>query len=1054
MSNQFFFTRFNYEMKSVIALLFILLAVSIDGFAQARVVTGTVKNENGEVLSGVSVTQKNLPGGTVTDVNGKFSIQVQGNNSILVFSFVGYSTEEAAVPGSNEMQVVLQTAASRLGDVVVVGYGTQKKETLTGAVSSVKGSEVIKSPAINVSNSLAGRIPGVTVIGQGGEPGNDYSTILVRGLNTFQNSTPLFVVDGVPQQNSDKLQHIDPSSIENISVLKDASAAIYGSQGANGVILITTKRGRAGRMAVSASFNQGFGQPTALPKMMSSYQLAAWQNEAIDRGYATGTLTLHPGKYSVYELAGYAGSQDPWNYPNTDWVHEMIKPWAAQNYANVTVSGGSDKVRGLVSLSDRNQDGFFRNGSGKYKQYDLRTNLDMNPSRYVTASLDLNGRMDKSNFPVSDAGTIFEQTILAPPSRAAYWPNGLLGEPTDPTGQSGSPVAIGTPLAGYNTGDNYVLNGTAKVIVKIPGVDGLSVTGTGTLDRVFYFGKYWSKPVTYNEWDADSGIANPKFTQLVQGDLQRTLTVSQNRQNNYLVNFLANYDRRFGEHGIKLLLGYEQFERGSSTLAITRRGFDADNLDQLVFGSSANELINQDDPGLSRWQNYLGRINYDFKSKLLFEFLFRYQGSSIFSGRNQWGFFPGASIGYRLSDEKFWKDGLAFINNFKIRASWGRTGNDLVPPFQYLSLYQPGITSYVQQVGPSGALTEYSTLHESTAAYENATWETADQTDIGLDADFFNSKISLTFDYFRNVRKDILTPLSGGLPASTGIIPPNENIGRFLNRGFDFNLAYRNNDHAIKYGVSVNGLYAKNKYLYFDEVAGVPAYQEQTGHPIGAGMYYEAAGIFRTQKDLDKYPAAVNGQAPQLGDLIFRDVNGDGKIDQLDQVRSYKSSVPTFSGGLNINISYKAFDLSVLFQGAFGGAMYLRPSFSLNSNYLVSFYEDRWTPDNVNSTFPRFSSGSSAYWTDPNGIYNTFFLHNTDYVRLKNVEFGYTIPASVTGRLNIEQVRVYFNGMNLLTYCPGLKGWYTDPEEVVRSQFYGESYPLQRIVNFGINVNF
>ena len=1054
MSRIYFVKFLKNGIKGISCLFLILLIFSMNAFAQVRTITGTVRAESGETLPGVSIKVKNSSAGTVTNADGKYSIQVPGANGVLVFSFIGYGTQEVPVKGSNTINVSLQSTTAQLNDVVVVGYGTQKKETLTGSVSSVKGSEVLKSPAINVSNSLAGRIPGVAVIGQGGEPGNDYSTILVRGLSTFGNSTPLFVVDGVPQQNSDKLQHIDPSVIESISVLKDASAAIYGSQGANGVILITTKRGKAGAMAVSADFNQGFSRPTELPKMLNSYQIAAWQNEAIDNNYTTGTLTLHPGKYSVYELAGYAGNNDPWKYPNTDWVHEMIKPWASQNYANVNLSGGSEKMRGLVSFSDRYQDGFFRKGSGKYDQYDLRANLDMNPSKYVSMSVDLNTRLDNTNFPVDDSGTIFEQTILAPPSRVAYWPNGLLGQPTDPTGQSGSPVAIGTPLAGYNRGNNYVINGTGKITVKIPGVEGLSVTGTGTLDRVFYYGKYWSIPVTYNQWNTASGTTDPTFTQLVQGDGQRTLTVTQNQQNNYLVNFLANYEKKFGDHNIKLLLGYEQFERGGSNLAITRRGFDADNLDQLVFGSSANEVINQDNPGLSRWKNYLGRVNYDYKSKFLLEFLFRYQASSIFYSNNRWGFFPGASAGYRLSEEKFWKENIKFINNFKIRGSWGRTGNDLVRPFQYLSLYAPGITSYVQQVGPTGALTEYQTLHESVAAYQKATWETAEQTDIGFDADLFNSKISLTFDYFHNLRKDILTPVVGGLPASTGIIPPDENIGRFLNQGFDFNLGYKNSDHEVKWGVSVNGLYTKNKYLYFDEVAGRPTYQQQTGHPIGAGLYYQAIGIFRTAADLQKYPATVNGQAPQLGDLIFKDMNGDGKVDQLDQARSNKSSVPTFSGGLNFNVKYKAFDMSVLFQGAVGGAMYLRPNFSLNTNYLESFYTERWTPTNINSAFPRFSSGASTYWTDPNGIYNTFFLHNTDYIRLKNVEIGYTLPASLTNKLKIQHVRVYVNGMNLVTYCPGLKGWYTDPEEAIRSQFYGESYPLQRIINFGVNVNF
>lgn len=1016
-------------------------------------VQGTVKEKGGGLLPDVTVRIKGTNQGTTTDASGKYTLVNMDRNAILEISYLGYQTQDIPINGRSILNVAMNVNISTLNQLVVVGYGTQKKGTLSGAIASVKGSEIIKSPAINLSNSLAGRIAGLTVIGQGGEPGNDYSTILVRGINTFQNSSPLFVVDGVPLQNSDMLQHIDPSIIESVTVLKDASAAIYGSEGANGVILITTKRGKAGKMVVSATFNQGESQPTILPKMLNSYQIATWQNEAMDMGYQTGTLTLHPGKYSVYELAGYLRNNDPWNYPNTNWISEMIRPWAPQSYTNINMSGGSDKLRALVSVSDRSQDGFFKHGSGKFNQYDLNSNMDINPSKYILFSVDLNGQLDKTNFPVSDAGTIFSQTITAPPSRVAYWPNGILGQPTDPTGQSGSPVAIGTPLAGYNDGDNYDLNGTAKLNIKVPWVDGLSFTGTGTIDRTFYNSKYWSIPIVYNQWDGQSKT-DPAFTQITQGDITRTLSVSQNIQKNYRVNFLANYEKQIGEHYFKLLLGYEQFERAGNMVSTTRKGFDANNLDQLTFGSSANEVISQNNPGASRWQNYLGRLNYNFDSKLFFEFLFRYQGSSIFYQSNRWGFFPGGSIAYKISEENFWKKNIHFMNDFKLRASYGITGNDLVPPFQYLSLYQQSPFSYVEQVGPNGPLTELSTLQESVAAYQNATWEKAYQLDIGMDAEMFDSKVSVTYDYFRNKRTDILTPLSGGLPASTGIIPPDQNLGRFLNRGFDFNVTYQDNTHEFTYSISLNGLYAKNKYLYFDEVAGIPKYQQQTGHPIGSGLYYKVLGIFRTPADLKKYPAEVNGQAPQLGDLIFADVNHDGIVNSLDMVRSYKSNVPVWSGGVNFSFGYKNFDLSILFQGALGAVMYLRPNFSLNTNYLVSFYTDGWSPNNVNGSFPKFFSGASTYWSDPTGVFNTFFLHNTNYARLKNMEIGYTFPNKLTEKIDINKIRVYVNGMNLYTICPGLKGWYTDPEEAIRSQFYGESYPLQRIVNFGINVTF
>lgn len=399
---------------------FALIIFSSPVFGQTKTVSGVVKNDQGEPLASVTVSVKGSASGVSSDAQGKFSLQVPDGNTILVFSAVGYGIKEVNVAGQTTLDVQLDTRATEMSDVVVVANGTQRKATLSGAVADLKGSELLKSPAINLSNSLAGRIAGLTVVGQGGEPGNDFSTILVRGVNTYKNGTPLFVVDGIPLQGSDKLQRIDPSVVESITVLKDASAAIYGSQGANGVILITTKRGKAGKISVSATFNQGFSQPTKLPNLLNSYEIGVLQNEALDADPTIPTPSWHTDRYSVYELAAYLRNDDPWHYANTDWMGETLKNWARQNYANVSFSGGSEKLRGSLSISYRYQDGFYDNGSGKYKQFDLRGNMDFNPSRYVLFSVDLNSRVDDANFPIQDAGRIFHQTVGAPASRRAY----------------------------------------------------------------------------------------------------------------------------------------------------------------------------------------------------------------------------------------------------------------------------------------------------------------------------------------------------------------------------------------------------------------------------------------------------------------------------------------------------------------------------------------------------------------------------------------------------------------------------------------------------------
>ncbi|HOW24661.1 MAG TPA: TonB-dependent receptor [Bacteroidales bacterium] len=1041
--------------KWLLLLPFILsFLVSESILAQERTVDGIIRDENGGPLPGANVLIKNTDMGTATGIDGKFSLNIPAGMNTVVISSVGYETREVSIAGQTSLDIQLSAQAIMLDDAVVVAYGgTQKKATLSGAIASVKGMEIMKAHTINVSNSLAGQIPGLTVVAQGGEPGNDFSTILVRGVNTFGDASPLFVVDGIPLQVSDKLQRIDPGSIESITVLKDASAAIYGSQGANGVILITTKRGSSGGIKVSASFSESFAQPTVLPQLLSSYEIALLQNEVIDDPNSSVLpATFHPSKYNEAELSGYKNGNDQWHYATTDWMDETLKKWALQNYSNVTVSGGTDRIRGLVSLSSRYQDGLYKNGSNKYRQFDVRTNLDMDVSKSILFSFDMNIRQDIANFSIADAGSIFSSVITATPTKRAYWPDGTLGQAIGTIGNANSPVAISTPLGGYNEIDNFIFNSTLKVNIKIPWIEGLSFTGLGTLDRSNAFGKIWTIPVAYYNWDGVS-TTDPVFTPQMEGDPRRTLNENTTKNNNYLLNFLFNYEFKIADHAFKILAGYEEHQKTSDYFSITKKDFEADNLDQLIFGNTV-DVITQDNPGAIRWRNYLGRINYDYRSKILAEFVCRYQGSSIFHKDYRWGFFPGGSLAYRISEERFWKDHLSFINYFKIRASYGITGNDLIAPFQYMSLYETRYSRYIEQIGSSGGLDPYNVLSEGTVPYTGVTWEKARQLDIGFDAGLVKNRLDITFDYFYNRRDDILTPKVGAIPGSTGISPSDENIGKFQNKGFDFNIQYNSSAGDLRYQIRLNGLAARNKLLFFDETAGIPDYQKQTGHPIGGALYYHVLGVYQTNADLEAQPLGLNGVPAQLGDLIFEDVNQDGIVDSRDMVRSYKTGTPTVSGGLSANLQYRNFDLSILIQGAFGAERYMRPTFSLEGNYLQTFYDNRWTPGNADSDFPRIFDQYSSYWSNPTGIYNTFFVRKTDYVRLKNVELGYNLPTAFLKKFRIETMRIYLSGLNLLTFAPDLKDFDTDPEESIRYQFYGESYPLQRIYTLGINLAF
>jgi TonB-dependent starch-binding outer membrane protein SusC len=444
--------------------------------------------------------------------------------------------------------------------------------------------------------------------------------------------------------------------------------------------------------------------------------------------------------------------------------------------------------------------------------------------------------------------------------------------------------------------------------------------------------------------------------------------------------------------------------------------------------------------------NYFGRVNYNFREKYLAEFVWRVDGSYIFPEAGRFGFFPGLSVGWRLSEENFWKNNLAAVSDFKLRASYGKTGNDRIDEWQYLSTYNFNTLNYVFNINEESRM-----LQERLIPNPNVTWEVANQANVGFDAGFFQNKLTLTADFFDYHRSQMLWPRNASVPASTGMVLPRENIGKVTNRGFDFDLAYRGETGDLQYQVSLNGGYAKNKITFWDESPGAPDYQRSTGRPMptdpnnpGNDLYYQAIGIFRDQQAVDAYPHWPNARP---GDVIFEDVNKDGKIDANDRVRSEKTDIPTFQSGLGVNLNFRQFDFSVLFQGAAGAQRYLRlePAGDFG-NYLLSDFEGRWTPDNINASKPRAFNRVDEYYRSQR---STYLLHNTDYIRLKNVELGYNLPAGLNSRLGLQGLRAYLSGFNLATYSPGIEDF--DPEDNSQGS---SSYPVQRVVNFGLSVTF
>ncbi len=999
-----------------------------------REISGRITDGNGNPLQGVTVSVKGTTISTMSNEQGNYRIAISKNDDILIFSMLGYVSNELPVGDNSIVDASLRESVSDLEEVVVIGYGTVKKETLTGSISTVKGSEILQAPVTNVSNSLSGRLPGLVAVSPSGEPGNDGSVLRIRGVNSLGDNNPLVVVDGVPGRSLDR---IDPSSIESITVLKDAAAAIYGARAANGVILITTKRGSQGKPTITLNLNQGFARPTRIPEMANAAEYATLLNEI---NYYAGFDPL----FSEEEITKFSDGSDPWRYPNTDWFDVAFRPWAGQNYGNLAVSGGSEAIKYFLTAGVNGQDGYFKNSSHKYQQYNFRSNVDGNINKYISLGFDVAGRMEDRNFPTRSNSDLFGAVIMGKPTMVAYWPNGLIG----PAISDGDNAAIiGTDATGYDRSKRYILNSNAKLNIIIPWIEGLSFTSNVAIDKGFHFRKRFEKPWYLNTWDGQTLDADglPLLVNSKRGYSDPRLTQEMEDNHDILVNALVNYQTElFSSHSLKVLLGMERISGGGDRFNAYRRGFISATLDQLNVAPDL-EQNNGGSAFVSARQNYFGRVNYDIGGKYLAEFVWRYDGSYIFPENKRYGFFPGISLGYIISQEKFWKDNVPYISHFKIRASSGKTGNDRIDEFQYLSTF--GINN--ERFITNGSV-EQLALYEARIPNTNVTWEVANQMNIGIDAALLNNKLSVTADYFDYRRSNILWWRNASVPQTTGLTLPRENIGRVQNRGVDFSIDYNDKSGDFSYQIGINGGFQKNKITFWDESPGAPDYQRSTGKPIptnpqnaGTDLYYQAIGVFRDQAHIDATPH-WGGARP--GDIIFADVNNDGKIDALDRVRNEKTNIPRFTGGLTLGLNYRSFDLSVLIQGATGAIMYSQTTSGEVGNYLKDFYDHRWTPDNPDAIYPRTFNWNQEYWRSQR---NTFWLHNTDYIRLKNVEIGYQLPVGLSTKFGVQQLRVYANGFNLFTYSPGIKDF--DPELGVGT---GRGYLVQKIINAGLSVTF
>ena len=1020
-------------IKKLITASVLLLLVAFSAQAQSHKVSGVVSTTTGESLVGAGVIIKGTTTGTVTDLDGAYQLSVP-DGATLVFSSVGYKTVEY-VPGSKAtLDVILEDDKELIESAVVVGYGTQSKLTLTGSVTSTTGTELVKNSSVNLSQGLAGRLSGVIVNNRSGEPGNDDAVMFIRGRSSLGNNKPLIIIDGV-QGRGDEFSRLTGDEIESINVLKDASAAIYGARSANGVILVTTKRGKNNEAPkITFSYDLGMQQPTRLVQMADAVLFTHAYNDEL-------AITGSAPKYNDTQLAHYESGDDPILYPNTDWFAQIIKPLSFQHKYGVSINGGGERVAYFVQFNGQYQDGIYVKSATNYNQYNVRSNIDINVTKSLKLGVDINARQQHKNYSAfpSDSYGIFYITTRMKPTGAAYYPNGYLRGGTNP-------AVLVQDLTGYDRTTINTINTTltldwdlSELVTK-----GLSINGKLAYDVVSKFRKNWQQNWEYYSYDEITEIYTPKTVSYWSSPV---LHEYQTNTRTTSINANINYDRDFSGHHVTALLGFEQSAYRLDYFNAGINSYASDILDEFFAGTADTSWysINGYAKETAR-RSFFGRLGYDFNSKYMVQFILRRDGSENFPKENRWGWFPGVSVGWRLSEEGFIKDNMPWVKNLKLRASYGEQGNDQIDPFQYLTTYEyaSGV-SYRMRVDDK----DVGSIIAGTIPNPNVTWEVAKTWNVGLDGNIFNGIFSWELEAFHTRRENILCTRNASIPYYTGLTNnlPDENIGIVSNRGFEVQLSHENRvcNNELMYHVTGNFMWAKNKVEFMDETPWGEGleYMNATGHPMGAGLYYQVKGINKTQSDLDNNPQMAGAT---LGDFIFEDLNGDGKITVLDRKRCDYTTVPQIVFGLNGQLSFKNIDFSILFQGQALARYYYAPMVDpVSSNLEKEAAEKAWTLNNTNSDYPRVGSNIA------NGgvTRSSFYYRDASFIRLKNVELGYTIPQKFFGsKIGIKSVRVYAAGYNLLTFSE-LKN--VDPETSDESY---QTYPQMRIFNFGAKINF
>lgn len=977
-------------------------------------IRGRVVDERGEPLPGVSILVKGTQTGTATDANGNYALSVPENSSrILAFSFVGMERQEVSIAGrGTTISVTLRADLTQQEEIVVRGYGTQKKANLTGSVASIGSAQLVNRPVPNMSQAIQGQLPGVQVVTPGGQPGRATGRIKIRGLGTMNNADPMIVVDGLVVPTWEDL---NPNDIENITVLKDASAsAIYGSRAANGVLVITTKRGKAGTPKLSYNGYVGKQSFTTLPEFLDSYNYALLMNEGlVNEG--------SPARYTQEELEKFRTGSDPVSYPNTDWLDLLYQGRGIQHSNNVSVSGGSDASRYLLSVGYLDEEGLIKNT--RSDRYNIRLNMDTKVSDRLNLGLTSTMSRQRIISPSRSMAFIISQLERVPPTELNKYPDGSWVRYID--GNHIQDVEEG----GIRT--DQVSHVYGNIFAELKLMKGLTWRNTAGID--------------YNIIDMESHRTDITFGNGVyQGP--NSLTDGFTRSQRVTLQSLLMYQTNIGSHHLSALAGAEREANRMDYNEGYRQEFPSNDLTELNAGS----LVGQRNAGYSlenRLKSYFGRLNYDFKGRYLFEASVRYDGSSKFASDRRWGLFPSFSAGWRISEEDFMKS-VSGISDLKIRGSYGSVGNNATADYQYIPRIALGQDYPIFDAMNQGAA-------QIAAANPNLEWEKSTSFNIGVDLGLIRNRLTITADYYDRLTDNILI----GIPVSPqfGLPAPTVNAGAMRNRGFEFLVTYRggNSSGDFSYNTSFNLSINENRVEKFPVPAissGQYLYQtiKMEGHPWDAFYGFEVEGLYQTAEQLTTAPK-IAGTPVKLGDVIFRDQNKDGMINGDDRV-VLGSEVPGVTFGINLGFKYRSFDLNLFGQGVTDyqqkvTIQYMTAFF--NGGKALSRHLDRWTPETPNSRFPRTAVTQHYNYS----WMSSLNVVDATYFRLKNLQVGYTLPPAFTQRYGMEYLRLYMSCQNVFTITNIYEG--IDPEAAsIYSGVPDGKYNNVRVLTVGLNVNF